>query len=115
MAKTNQNKQLEAAIAPVVEFNRLVFSNAEAAFNLQMASFQAYTQMGLKNLSAGFEVKNAEDLKAFAENQKAVAQEVTEQVTADVKSMGEMNAKFIESAKSLAEQNVNNVVTAKAA
>jgi phasin family protein len=115
MAKSNQNKQLEAVIAPVVEFNKLVLSNAEAAFNLQMASIQAYTQMGLKNLSAGFEVKNPEDFKAYAENQKAVAQEVTAQVTADVKALGEMNAKFIESAKSLAEQNVNNVVTAKAA
>ena len=114
MAKANENKQLEAAIAPVVAFNKLVLANAENILNLQIASIQAYADLGIKNMSAGLEVRNADDFKAYAEDQKEVARKVTEQVTADVKAIGEINAKFIEDAKALAEENVKQA-TAKAA
>ena len=36
MAKAKENKPFEAVMAPVVEFNKLVVKNAEAAFNLQI-------------------------------------------------------------------------------
>ena len=116
MAKAKETKQLEAALAPVVEFNKLVVKNAEAAFNLQVQAMQAYAALGLKNLNAGLEVRNPEELKAYAEAQKDVAEQVTARMTADVKAMGELNTTFIDEARALAEQNVKAVAeTAKAA
>ena len=106
MAKAKENKPFEAVMAPVVEFNKLVVKNAEAAFNLQIQALQAYADLGIKNLNAGLAVQNPEDLKAYAENQKDVAEQVGARMTADVKAIGELNTQFIEEARALAEQNV---------
>ena len=116
MAKANEAKQFEAAIEPVVAFNKLVVKNAESALKLQFASLQALTNMGIKNLNAGLEVRTADDFKAYAEKQKDVAREVTERVTADAKAFGELNAEFISDTRALAEKNMKAAAeTAKAA
>ena len=114
MSKVKQNEQLEAAMAPVVAFNKLVMENVEAAFNLQVQALQAYADMGMKNINAGLEIRNPDEFKAYAASQKDVAENVTAQMTADVKALGELNAKFIEKARTLAEENAK-VVAAKAA
>ena len=111
MAKAKEAKQFEAALAPVVEFNKLVVKNAEAAFNLQIQSMQAFAQLGLKNMTAGLEVRNPEDLKTFAETQKGVAEEMTARVNADVKAFGELNTQFIDQTRTLVEQNVKTANT----
>ena len=116
MAKAAENKQIEAAMAPVVAFNKMIVKNAETAFNMQMASLQAYAKLGLENINAGLEVRNADDFKAYAEKQKDVAKEVTAQVTADVKAFSELNAKFLEEARTLTEANMKAAAeSAKAA
>jgi phasin family protein len=114
MAKATETKQLEAALAPVVAFNKLVAKSAENAFNLQMASLQAFTTLGLANFNAGLEVRSADDFKVYAEKQKDVAQEIVTRVTSDVKEFGELNTKFIEDARKLSEENLK-AASAKAA
>ena len=74
MSKVKQNEQLEAAMAPVVAFNKLVMENVEAAFNLQVQALQAYAQMGMQNINAGLEVRNPEELKAYAAEVNKVLQ-----------------------------------------
>ncbi len=114
--KASETKQLEAAIAPVVAFNKLVLKNAEQAFNMQIASLQAYAKMGLDNVSAGLEIRNADEFKAYAEKQKDVAKDFTAQMTSDAKAFGELNAKFFEEARTLTEANIKAAAeTAKAA
>jgi len=114
MAKANEAKQFEAALAPVVAFNKLFVKNAETAFNMQFASIQAFAELGMKNINACLEVRNIDDLKSYAEKQKDVAQEITSRVTADAKAFGELNTQFVNEARTLAEQNVK-AATAKAA
>ncbi len=116
MVKAIDNKTLEATIAPVVAFNKLVIKNAEQAFNMQINSLQAYAKMNIQNLNASLEVRNVDDFKAYAEKQKDVAKEFTAQMTADVKAIGELNARFLEEARNLTESNIKAAVdTAKAA
>ena len=116
MAKTAEIKQFEAAIAPMVAFNKLVVKNAETAFNMQVESMKAIAQMNMKNINEGLEVRNADDFKAYAEKQKEVAQELTARVTSDIKAFGELNSKFFEDARALTEENVKaTVAQAKAA
>lgn len=112
MAKVADAKQFEAALAPVVAFNKLVVKNAETAFNMQMASLQAYAKLGLENMNAGLEVRNADDFKAYAEKQKSVAEEITAQIASDVKAFSELNEKFMEDARDLADNNVKTVSAA---
>jgi phasin family protein len=116
MAKANEMKQIEAAMAPVMAFNKLLMKNAEQAFNMQVSSMQAYAKLGLDNINAGLEVRNADELKVYAEKQKDVAKEFTVQMTADAKAFGEMNAKFFDEARSLTEANMKAAAeSAKAA
>ena len=114
MAKANQAKQFEAALAPVVAFIKLVMKNAESVFDMQVASVKAYAELGLHNINAGLDVASVEDFKAYAEKQKDVAQEVTARMTADAKALAELNTKFIEDARDLAEENMKSATeTAK--
>ncbi len=106
MAKTPENKSLESAMAPVVAFNKLVIKNAEEAFNMQIASLQTYTKMSLDNLNASLDVRDAEDVKAYAEKQKNMAQKITDQMASDTKAFSELNARFLEEARALTEASV---------
>jgi len=111
MAKAKEN-QYEAVIAPVVEFNRLVLKNAEAAINLQLDSMRTYAELGIKNINAGLEVRNPDEFKAYAAAQKEVAEEIAARASADIKTLGELGAKFFNDARDLAEQNSKTVVAA---
>lgn len=116
MAKATENKQIETMLAPVIAFNKLLVSNAETAINMQLDTFQTLTKLGLDNVNASLEVRDTDDLKAYAEKQKDVAQEVASRVTSDIKALGELNARFIEDARGLAEENVKKTqATAKKA
>lgn len=106
MANTPENKQLENAVAPVVAFNKLVIKNAEEAFNMQIASLQTYTKMSLENLNAGLDVRDPDEFKAYAEKQKDMAKEFTDQMAADAKAFGELNARFLEEARTLTEASI---------
>lgn len=117
MAKANETNQLGTALEPAVAFNKLFVNVAEAAFNMQMASIQAYAELGTKNVNAGLEVRNVDDLKAYAEKQKVVAEEITSRVTADAEALAELNTQFVKDAYALTERNVKTETgkTAKAA
>lgn len=114
MAKTKQDTQIEAALAPVVAFNKLFIETAEKAMGLQVASMQKLSKIGFDNMNAVFNLQSAEDIKAYAEKQQNVAKEVAEIVTADVTQLGELNKNFLEDSRKLVEDNVKQA-TAKAA
>ncbi|MCY4051235.1 MAG: phasin family protein [Gammaproteobacteria bacterium] len=94
-------EKINKALAPAVEFNRLVLNNMKTVFSMQTESLRAYAELGFKNLNDGLDVKSVEDLKTYAESQQSVIKEVGEQVTRDLEALGEMNAKFVEEARKL--------------
>jgi len=94
-------EKINKALAPAVEFNRLVLNNMKTVFSMQTESLKAYAELGFKNLNDGLDVKNVEDLKTYAESQQNVIKEVSEQVTRDLEALGEMNARFVEEARKL--------------
>ena len=108
MAKKAETLQLEAALEPVVAFNKLVVKNAEAAFNLQLASLRALAEVGVKNLNAGLDIANPADFRAYAEQQKDVAQEVAARLVEDARAYADLNASFIEQVRVQAEQSVKS-------
>ena len=114
MAKPAQSKQIEDALAPVVAYNKLVIEASEKALALQVAFIQKLAKIGFDNWSAVFNIKSADDVKVYAEKQQAVAQEMTEIVTADVREIGELNQHFLDDSRKLAEDNIK-AATAKAA
>ncbi|MXZ81628.1 MAG: phasin family protein [Gammaproteobacteria bacterium] len=93
--------QINAVMAPAVEFNRLVLNNIEAIVGMQVESFKAYAELGFKNLNAGLDVRTMDELKTYAEDQKNVIRQVGEQVTRDLEALGAVNAKFVEDTRKL--------------
>ncbi len=94
-------ENINKALAPAVEFNRLVLNNMKTVFAMQSESLKAYADLGFRNLNDGLAIKTVEDLKTYAESQQNVIKEVGEQVTRDLEALGEMNAKFVEEARKL--------------
>ena len=112
MAKAAQAKKIETAFEPVVEFNKMMVETVEAVFNMQMESLQTYTKLGLDNLNASLHVRNVDDMVAFAEKQKELAQEASDRFTSDAKAMADINTRLVDETRTLA---VNNLKTAMAA
>ena len=110
--KSAQAKKVEVAFEPIVEFNNMVAKAAEAAFNLQMESLQAYTKLGIDNVNAGLKVRNADDMASYAELQKSLAQKASDMLVSDAKAFTELNTKFIDGARAMMEDGVKSSVAA---
>lgn len=114
MAKSAQSIQIEDALAPIVAYNKLFIEASEKALGLQVASVQKLAKLSFENWNAVFHIKNAEDVKTYADKQQIVAKEVAEIVTTDARELGELNQHFLEDSRKLVEANVKQA-TAKAA
>lgn len=111
MAKSSA-KKFEAAFEPYVEFNNMVVKTAETAFNMHMQSMQAFAKLGMDNVNAGLKVRTMDDMVAYAEKQKDVAQKASDMFVADAKAFADLNAKFVEEARTMVESNVKSTVAA---
>lgn len=107
-------KTFEAAMEPMVEFNGLVTKTLEESFNLQMASMQAYTKIGMENVKAGLKVRTVDDMASYAEMQKELAQKTSDMMMSDAKAMAAMGNKFMESSKTMMEGNMKTAAAAAA-
>ncbi len=112
MAKAAQAKKVETAFEPVVEFNKMMVETAEAVFNMQMESLQTYTKLGLDNLNASLHVRNVDDMVAFTEKQKEIAQEASDRFTADAKAIAELNTRFVDETRTMVENNMKSAMAA---
>ncbi|MFK8067695.1 MAG: phasin family protein [Gammaproteobacteria bacterium] len=106
MAKTEQVKQIEQTIAPFTEYNALVSEVVEKSFDLQMSTFEKLVKTGFENMNSIFNVKSAEDIKAYAEKQQTVAKSVAEMIVADATAQGELGKTFVEHSTKLIEKNI---------
>lgn len=106
MPTKSTTKTFEAAMEPMVEFNGLVTKTLEESFNLQMASLQAYTKIGMENVKAGLKVRTMDDMASYAEMQKELAQKTSDMMMSDAKALADMGNKFIESSKTMMEGNM---------
>ena len=102
------------AFAPFLAYNTLVMETTEKAVALQISTFQKLSKIGFDNAKAAFDIKSAEELKTYADKQQAVAKNVTEIVTEDVRNLGELNKELLDNSRKLVEKNVK-AASAKAA
>ena len=102
MTDPTSNKKFEEAFEPVIAFNKLLAETAEAAYNLQMESYQTFAKISMSNVNAGLQVHDLVSMIAYVEKQKANLQKANERILADTEALADLNAKFLESARNLA-------------
>tara|TARA_R110000772_G_scaffold128902_3_gene236681 strand:- start:245 stop:607 length:363 start_codon:yes stop_codon:yes gene_type:complete len=106
------SKKIEDLFAPMVEFNNLFAKAAETTFNMQIASFQAYSKIAIENINDGLKLRSVDDMASYIETQKELAKKVSDMMASDAKSFAELSTKFYESAKTIAEGNIKTTVAA---
>lgn len=75
--------QSRAFVQPVVEFNQLFLRQAEKLGQAQVESFNAYAQLGLRQLQSATRISDFEQAKTFAAAQTEAAQAVGQRVSED--------------------------------
>ncbi len=114
MPKSAKNKQLEEVLATVFAYNSMLMNMAEQAFGLQISIMQKLSKIGFDNNMAMMNIKSVDELKSYTEKQQDVAQEVSDIVSNNAQSLGDLQQTFLNDSRTLAEKNIKQG-TAKAA
>lgn len=112
MTTKSSAKKIEDLFEPMIEFNNMLAKAAETTFNMQIASFQAYSKLGIENMNQALKIRSVDEMTAFAEAQKDMAKKVSDMIASDAKAFAEMSTKFYDNAKTMAEGNVKSTVAA---
>jgi len=103
-------KSFEDAMKPVAEFNNFMFKTSETTLAKQVECYKAYAKISMDNLNEGFKIRSFEDMIAYTEKQKDVAQKTSDLFISEAKNFTELNTKFVEEARTLIEKSVKNSV-----
>ena len=110
------NEQAEKLfMGPTRDYAKLAMDYAEKMIDAQMEAAKTYTDIGMKQARAALDIKDAEALKAYAEEQQKVAQEMSERVKGDAEKVVAMNQDFANEARKLVETNVKTASETAAA
>ncbi|MFM9817170.1 UNVERIFIED_CONTAM: phasin family protein [Spiribacter pallidus] len=104
---TKYNEQAEQLVmGPSRSYAKLAVDYAEKMVNAQMEAAKTYTDIGMRQARAALDIKDAEALKAYADEQQAVAKDVSERVKSDAEKVVGMNQQFADEARKLVESSV---------
>ena len=103
-------EQSEKLVAPMVEFNRLNVASFEKLANLELQSLRAVTDLGLAQLKFAAELRDADGMKVFAEQQSDFVRRLNEQLVEDGKAVVEIAKSYNADLQKLAQESVDAVV-----
>lgn len=87
-------EQVETATKPARHIQEASVQQIEKLIAFQTDRGQVYTDMAFQRLRAALEVKEPEDLQAFVREQTEWVQDVTRQVTNDLRALGSLQEAF---------------------
>lgn len=91
---------------PARAYANLSVDFAEKLANAQLDAGKAYTETGLSQLRALLDVRDAEGLRAYVENQQQVAKDLTERLKGDTEKVVSLQQDFVQKSQKLTEDNV---------
>jgi phasin family protein len=101
----------EKLLAPMQHFAELSLTNSEKLLAMQMEIAQSYVHLGMAQMKALFEVKDAESLQAFVNSQANVAKNVGEKLMADAKAVADLGAEFNAETQKLTQDSLRVVAS----
>ena len=99
----------ENMVAQVQGLAELSLKNTEKVFALQLELVQSYVHLGVEQLKAMYEVKDAESLQAFVNSQADVAKNVGEKMIADAKAVADLGAELNAETQKLTQESLKVV------
>ncbi|MBB3188899.1 phasin family protein [Halomonas cerina] len=91
---------------PARAYANLSVDFAEKLANAQLDAGKAYTETGLAQLRALLDVRDAEGLRAYMDNQQQVAKDLTERLKGDTEKVVSLQQDFVQKSQKLTEDNV---------
>lgn len=91
---------------PARAYAALSFDYSEKLIGAQFEATKAYTDATLKQVRAFFDVKDADGLQTYVEDQKKAAKELSERFKGDAEKVVALNQEFVQKGQKLVEDNV---------
>jgi phasin family protein len=105
--KQFDTKQFETLFfGPARAYAALSVDFTEKLVNAQLDATKAYADTGLAQARNLLNVKDAEGLRAYMEDQQKVAKELTERLKGDAEKVVSLQQDFVQQSQKLAETNV---------
>lgn len=89
-------EQMQGFTAPLTRYNQLLASNIEQLTRLQLASANAYAELGLNQLQAVGKVQDAQSLAALGTVQLETASQLSRQMLDDIQQLSALGQQFKE-------------------
>lgn len=96
----------EKSISPMVKFNKLMAKNIEQLTELQLNAVRAYSELGVDQVKAAAEVKDATSLAAFNSQQLNTIAKVSEQISEDSKKIQDIAKEFKDELDNMVSDNI---------
>ncbi|MBL0460172.1 MULTISPECIES: phasin family protein [Aeromonas] len=87
-------EQVQGFAAPLTRYNQLLASNIEQLTRLQLASANAYAELGLNQLQAAGKVQDAQSLAALGTVQLETASQLSRQMLDDIQKLNALGQQF---------------------
>ncbi|MGF1684035.1 phasin family protein [Photobacterium minamisatsumaniensis] len=106
------SEQTEKSLAPYVKFNKMFTKNVEELTELQIAAVRAYSDLGLTQLKAVGEVKDAQSFAEFNSQQLETLTKLSQQLIDDSNKFNSVAQSFKTEVEELVAENVQQATPA---
>ena len=104
-------EQMQGFAAPLTRYNQLLASNIEQLTRLQLASANAYAELGLNQLQAVGKVQDAQSLAVLGTVQLESASQLSRQMLDDIQKLSALGQQFKEELAALLQHLAQIVQT----
>lgn len=89
-------EQMQGFTSPLTRYNQLLANNIEQLTRLQLASANAYAELGLKQLQTASKVQDAQSLATLGTVQLETASQLSRQMLDDIQKLNALGLQFKE-------------------
>lgn len=103
---SKSNVSVEKMLEPSRQFNALVLNGVEKVTQFQLEAVKSYTELGLKSLREGLELRDINDVQGFFSKQGERARELGEKVQGDAQTLAGIQQELGSEMQKLLQNNV---------
>jgi len=109
---SKSNVSFEKVLEPSRRFNALMLDGVEKVTQFQLEAIRSYTELGLKSLREGLELRDPSDFQGFVSKQGERARELGEKVQGDARTLAGIQQELGSEMQKLIQNNVAGLTEA---
>ncbi len=99
-------EQSENALQPYIKLNKMLSKNVEVLTQLQLNSVRTYSEIGITQMKAASEVKDAPSLAVFNSSQLAILTRFSQQMMEDSSKLQSIAKEFQQDIEEITTDNI---------